>query len=125
MPVYYKVDENEPDHKFPSQSNEKRGHWVVFAENSGDQLAWKILTDKTQQSITRASVRSATKSSPNLRLNPSEGEDQPQELRSEVSVYDRPHPDGSEEPPPMSIINFEDLLGRMVLFHIDKNGERK
>ena len=23
VPVYYKVDENEPDHKFPSQSNEK------------------------------------------------------------------------------------------------------
>ena len=22
-PVYYKVDENEPDHKFPSQCNEK------------------------------------------------------------------------------------------------------
>ena len=27
-PACYKVDENEPDHKFPSQSNEKRGHWV-------------------------------------------------------------------------------------------------
>ena len=27
-PIYYKVDENEPDHRFPSQSNEKRGHWV-------------------------------------------------------------------------------------------------
>ena len=25
-PVYYKADENEPDHKFPSQSNEKRVH---------------------------------------------------------------------------------------------------
>ena len=27
-PVYYKVDENEPDHRFPSQSNEKRRYWV-------------------------------------------------------------------------------------------------
>ena len=27
-PIYYKVDESEPDHRFPSQSNEKRGHWV-------------------------------------------------------------------------------------------------
>ena len=42
--------------------------------------------------------RSATKTSPNLRLNPPEGEEQPQDLRSEVFVYDRPHPDGSEEP---------------------------
>ena len=31
-PVYYKVDENESDHRFPSQPNEKRGHWVVFAD---------------------------------------------------------------------------------------------
>ena len=44
-PVYYKVDENEPDHRFPSQSNEKRGHWVGFADNKGDHLTWKILTD--------------------------------------------------------------------------------
>ena len=27
-PIYCKVDESEPDHRFPSQSNEKRGHWV-------------------------------------------------------------------------------------------------
>ena len=37
-PVYYKEDENEPDHRFPSQSNEKRGHWVEFADNKGDHL---------------------------------------------------------------------------------------
>ena len=48
-PVYYKVDENELDHKFPSQSSEKRQHWVGFAENKGDQLTWKILTEETQQ----------------------------------------------------------------------------
>ena len=29
-PVFYNVDENDPDHKFPSQSNEKQGHWVCF-----------------------------------------------------------------------------------------------
>ena len=28
--VHYKVDENEPDHRFPSHSNEKRGHWAGF-----------------------------------------------------------------------------------------------
>ena len=33
-PIYYKVDESEPDHRFPSQSNEKRGHWVGFADNN-------------------------------------------------------------------------------------------
>ena len=42
-PIYYKVDESEPDHRFPSQSNEKRGHWVGFADNKGDHLTWKSL----------------------------------------------------------------------------------
>ena len=89
-PVYCKVDENEPGHKLPSQSNEKRGHWVGLADNKGDQLTWKKLTDETQQIIIRASVRSATNTSPNLRLNPPEEADQPLDLRSEVFVYGRP-----------------------------------
>ena len=76
-PVYYKVDENESDHRFPSQSNEKRGHWVGSADSKGDHLTWKILTDETQQIITRSAVRSANKTSPNLRLDPAKGEDQP------------------------------------------------
>ena len=61
-------------------------------------------------------VRSATMTSLNLRLNPPEGEDQPQDLRSDVCVYSRPHPDGSEEPCPMSILNFDNLLGRSFFF---------
>ena len=52
-PIYYKVDESEPDHRFPSQSNEKRGHWVGFADNKGDHLTWKILTDDTNTIIIR------------------------------------------------------------------------
>ena len=124
-PVYYKVDENKSDHRFPSQSNEKRGHWVGFADNKGDHLTWKILTDEPQQIITRSAVRSANKTSPSLRLNPSKEEDQPQDLTSELFFYGRPHPDGSEEPPLMSTINFDDLLGRMVLLPTDENGERK
>ena len=111
-PIYYKVDESEPDHRFPSQSNEKRGHWVGFAENKGDQLTWKILTDDTNTIIIRSAVRSATKTSPNLRLDPPQGEDQTQDLTSDVFVYGRPNPDGTDNTPPMSIINFDDLLGR-------------
>ena len=67
-PVYYKVDENESVHRFLSQSNEKRGHWVGFADNKGDHLTWKILIDETQQIITRSAVTSANKTSPNFRL---------------------------------------------------------
>ena len=124
-PIYYKVDESEPDHRFPSQSNEKRGHWVGFAENKGDQLTWKILTDDTNTIIIRSAVRSATKTSPNLRLDPPQGEDQPQDLTSDVFVYGRPNPDGSDNTRPMSIINFDDLLGRTFLLPMDENGERK
>ena len=120
----YKVDESEPDHRFPSQSNEKRGHWVGFAENKGDQLTWKILSDDTNTIIIRSAVRSATKTSPNLRLDPPQGEDQPQDLTSDVFVYGRPNPDGSDTTPPMSIINFDDLLGRTFLLPMDENGER-
>ena len=124
-PIYFKVDENEPDHRFPSQSNENRGHWVGFAENKGDQLTWKILTDDTNTIIIRSAVRSATKTSSNLRLDPPQGEDQPQDLTSDVFVYGRPNPDGSDNTPPMSIINFDDLLGRTFLLPMDENGERK
>ena len=112
-PVYYKVDENESDHRFHSQSNEKRGHWVGFAHNKGDHLTWKIPTDETQQTISTSAVRSDNKTSLKLRLDPPKAEDQPQDLTSEVFVYGRPHPDGSAETPLMSTINFDDLLGRM------------
>ena len=110
-PVCYKVDENEPDPRFPSQSNETQGHWVGLADN-GNHLTWKILTDKTNPIKIRAAVWSATETLSNLRLDPPQGEDQPQDLTSDVFVNGRSHPDGSEDTPPMSIINFDDLLGR-------------
>ena len=40
-------------------------------------------------------------------------------------VYGRSHPDGSEDIPPMSTINFDVLLGRTFLLLMDENGERK
>ena len=66
-----------------------------------------------------------TKTSPNLRLDPPKGEDQPHDLTSDVFVYGRPNPDESDNTPPMSIINFDDLLGRTFLLPMDENGERK
>ena len=120
----YKVTSRFGGTRFPSQSNEKRGHWVGFADNKGDHLTWKILTDDTNTIIIRSAVRSATKTSPNLRLDPPKGED-PSDLTSDVFVYGRPNPDGSDHTPPMSIINFDDLLGRTFLLPMDENGERK
>ena len=43
-------------------------------------------------------------------------------------VYGRPNPPNPEEfdnTPPMSIIHFDDLLGRTFLLPMDENGERK
>ena len=85
----------------------------------------EILTDDTNSIIIRSAVRNTTKTSPNLRLDPPKGEDQPQDLTSDVFVYGRPNPDGSDSTPPMSIINFDDLLWRSFLLPMDENGERK
>ena len=60
-----------------------------------------------------------------LQTSPPTGEDQPHDLTSDVLVYGKPHPDGSEDYPPMSIIHFDDLLGRTFLLPMDENGERK
>ena len=66
-----------------------------------------------------------TKTPPNLRLDPPKREDQPQDLTSDVFVHGRPNPEGSDSTPPMSIINFDDLLGRTFILPLDENGERK
>ena len=85
----------------------------------------EIITDDTNTIIIRSAIRSATKTSPNLRLDPPKGGDQPQDLTSDVFVYGRPNPDASDNTPPMSIINLDDLLGRLFLLPMDENGERK
>ena len=58
-PVYYRIDSSDPDLNFPSSSNEKKGYWVGFADNQGDSLTWRILTEDTQKIIIHSGVRSA------------------------------------------------------------------
>ena len=110
---------------FPPNLMRREAIGLALSDNQGDHLTWKILTDDTNTIIIRSAVRSATKTSPNLRLDPPKGEDQPQDLTSDVFVYGRPNPDGSDNTPPMSIINFDDLLERTFLLPMDENGERK
>ena len=55
-PVYYRIDSSEPDLNFPSSSNEKKGYWVGFADNQGDHLTWRILTEDTQKIIIHSGV---------------------------------------------------------------------
>ena len=60
-PVYYRIDSSEPDLNFPSSSNEKKGYWVGFADNQGDSLTWRILTEDTQKIIIRSGVHKGSK----------------------------------------------------------------
>jgi hypothetical protein len=56
-PVYYKFDDSD----FPSDSREKRGHFVGISESVGQAMTFKILalTDDTLKVIHRSNVRSA------------------------------------------------------------------
>ena len=73
-PVYYRIDSSEPDLNFPSSSNEKKSYWVGFADNQGDHLTWRILTEDTQKIIIRSGVRSALRTTTNQRLASPSGE---------------------------------------------------
>ena len=73
-PIYYRIDSSEPDLNFPSSSNENKGYWVGFADNQGDSLTWRILTEDTQKIIIRSGVRSALRTTTNQRLASSSGE---------------------------------------------------
>ena len=55
-PVYYTIDSSEPDLNFPSSSNEQKGYWVGFADNQGDSLTWRILTEDTQKINIRSGI---------------------------------------------------------------------
>ena len=64
-PVYYRIDSSEPDLNFPSSSNEKTGYWVGFADNQGDSLTWRILTEDTHKIIIHSGVCSALRTTTN------------------------------------------------------------
>ena len=73
-PVYYRIDSSEPDLNFPSSSNEKKGYWVGFADNQGDSLTWRILTEDTQKIIIHSGIQSALRSTTNHCLASPSGE---------------------------------------------------
>ena len=71
-PVYYKVEQSEPDSFFPSHFNEKCGHWVSLTEDKGDQFTWKILMNNTNIHL---SIRSAIWTSTSKSLTLPQGKD--------------------------------------------------
>ena len=144
-PVYYRIDSSEPDLNFPSSSNEKKGYWVGFADNQGDSLTWRILTEDTQKIIIRSDVRSALRTTTNQRLASPSGEGTtlpfpipyPQQSQNSLPLdpLDSSTPNfeqfvksqtGEDEdnPIPMANIDIPNLLGRSFLLPPEDNGER-
>ena len=144
-PVYYRIDSSEPDLNFPSSSNEKKGYWVGFADNQGDSLTWRILTEDTQKIIIHSGVRSALRTTTNQCLASSSGEGTtlpfpiPYPKQSSNSLpldpLDASTPNfeqfvksqsGEDEdhPIPMANIDIPNLLGRSFLLPPEDNGER-
>ena len=143
-PVYYRIDSSEPDLNFPSSSNEKKGYWVGFADNQGDSLTWRILTEDTQKIIIRSGVRSALRTTTNQRLASPSGEGTtlpfpiPYSQQSQnylpLDPLDASTPNfehfvksqtGEDEdnPIPMANIDIPNLLGRSFLLPPEDDGE--
>ena len=144
-PVYYRIDSSEPDLNFPSSSNEKKGYWVGFADNQGDSLTWRILTEDTQKIIIRSGVQSALRSTTNQRLASPSGEGTtlpfpipyPQQSQNSLPLdpldastsnfehFVKSQPGEDEDNPiPMANIDIPNLLGRSFLLPPEDNGER-
>ena len=144
-PIYYRIDSSEPDLNFPSSSNEKKGYWVGFADNQGDSLTWRILTEDTQKITIRSGVRSALRTTTNQRLASSSGEGTtlpfpipyPQQssnslpldpIDASTSNFEQfvKSQSGEDEdhPIPMTNIDIPNLLGRSFLLSPEDNGER-
>ena len=143
-PVYYRIDSSEADLNFPSSSNEKKGYWVGFADNQGDSLTWRILTEDTQKIIIRSGVRSALRTTTNQRLASPSGEGTTLPFPIPYSQSQNSLPldpldastpnfehfvksqtgEDEDNPIPMANIDIPNLLGRSFLLPPEDNGER-
>ena len=143
-PVYYRIDSSEPDPHFPSSSNEKKGYWVGFADNQGDSLTWRILTEDTHKITIRSGVRSALRTTTNQCLASPSGEGTtlpfpipyPQQSKNSLPLdpFDESTPNfeqfvnsqsGEDEDNPIHMANIDmpNLLGRSFLLPPEDNGE--
>ena len=142
-PVYYRIDSSEPDFHFPSSSNGKKGHWVSFADNPGNRLTWRILTEDTQKIIC-SGIRCALRTTTHQCLASPSGEGTtlpfsipyPQQSKNSLPLdpFDESTPNieqfvksqsGEDEDNPIHMANIEipNLLGRSFLVPPEDNGE--
>ena len=64
QPIFYATH----DQHFPSDSEERAGYWVGFADDCGDSLTHKVLDAETLKIIHRSALRPRTLKNPNKRL---------------------------------------------------------
>ena len=132
QPIFYATH----DQHFPSDSEERAGYWVGFAEHCGDSLTHKVLDAETLKIIHRSALRPRTLKNPNKRLVDVGGEEdhQPHEKPTKhptsdpsdtPTVYIKSrHDDGPISSKPLPEFNPEDLVGRTFLLPPGDNGER-
>ena len=76
------------DQHFPSDSEERAGFWVGFAEHCGDSLTHMVLDAVTNKIIYRSALRPMTPKDPNKRLVDAGGEEdhQPHEKPTKTTT---------------------------------------
>lgn len=115
-PVLYKIH----DGSFPSDSQEKAGHFVGIAETVGHSLTYRILSDDTQKVILRSSVRTAvTDTDPNIKASIFDGEPSHQYVKSTNGESQ-----GNVKDTGMMVIKPEDMIGRTFLMDPQEDGQR-
>jgi hypothetical protein len=123
--TYYKVDDSD----FPSDSREKRGHWVGIAEHVGHAMTFKILTDDTCKIIHRLNIRSALDpDSWNLHMEPlNDDKVLPPIIKSRhdsdpVDSLDH-HGEEDDLAMPMPVVDSNDLVGCTFLMPPQEDGQ--
>ena len=138
QPLFYATH----DQHFPSDSEERGGFWVGFAEHCGDPLTHMVVDAVTNKIIYRTALSPRTPKDPNKRLVDAGGEDahQPHEKSTK---HPTPVPNGEKSAPsdtptvyiksrhdygptssmPFSGFHPDDLVGRTFLLPTGENGE--
>ena len=82
QPVFYATH----DQHFPSDSEERAGSWVGFAEHCGDSLTHMVLDAVTNKIIYRNALRPRTPKDPNKRLVDAGGEEDHQPKKNPLNI---------------------------------------
>ena len=91
QPVFYTTH----DQHFPSDSEERAGCWVGFAEHCGDSLIHMVLDAVTNKIIYRSALRPRTPKDPNKRLADAVGEEDHQPHKKHTK-HPTPVPNGGK-----------------------------